>query len=288
MSRSKLLAKREEKILKIRQMSIAGLTWLLCLAMMLGTLVLLISGMRLLLLSSNPQFVLQEINIQGNTNLVSDKEINHNLDQLGVIENKINIFQISPEDVRDSLEANPAIHEVSVERVLPSSLSIQITEKQASAQFIRDGKIYLLSNDSTLLPASDSKQNYLPLIAIKSDKELKVGEQIMTDENAVVFKFLNYYDSYSIRRNGETFFPSQIFKVMRIRQDPQGDLIIFLKKSGISDNFKIARDNVLLKLNSNELELSLERTCTFLIVNRVEGAPVNKYIDARSHRVFVE
>ena len=110
----------------------------------------------------------------------------------------------------------------------------------------------------------------------------------MTDENAVVFKFLIYYDSYSIRRNGETFFPSQIFKVARIRQDPQGDLIIFLKKSGISDNFKIARDNVLLKLNSSELELSLERTCTFLIVNRVNGAPINKYIDTRSHRVFVE
>ena len=289
MSRSKLLAKREEKILKIRQMSISGLTWLLCLAMAFGTLILLVSGMRLLLLSSNQQFVLKDINIQGNTSLISNEEINNVLQKQGVIENKINLFQVSPKQVRKNLESHPAVHEVLVERVMPYSLNIQISEKQASAQFIRDGKMYLLSSDSTLLPAGDMNRNYLPLIAVKSDEALTIGLKIITDENAVVFKFLNYYDSYSVRRNGETFFPSQIFKVARVRQDPQGDLILFLRKSGINDNFKIARDNVLLKLNSGELALSLERACTFLIENRVKnGAPINKYIDARSHRVFVE
>jgi hypothetical protein len=288
MSRSKLLAKREEKLLKMRQHLITGFTWLLCLAMVLGTLLLLVSGLRLLLLSSNPQFVLEEITIEGNTHITPDELIYSQLYENQVIEKKINLFQISPSNIREKLEANPAIHEVRVERILPSTLAISITEKQARAQLVKDGKVYLVSNDSTLLPFGESQQSYLPLIAVKVDKALKLGEQIRNEENQAVFKFLNYYDSYAIKRNGETYFPSQIFKVARIRQDPKGDLVLFLKKSGISDNFKIARDNVLIKLDSSELALSLDRACIYLIENRIDGVAIDKYIDARSHRVFVE
>ncbi len=288
MSRSKLLAKREEKILKIRQQLITGFTWLLCLAMVLGTLLLLVSGLRLLLLSSNPQFVLEKIEIQGNTHITPDETIYQQLYDLEVIEKKINLFQISPYEVREKLEANPAIHEVKVDRILPSTLAVTISEKQARAQLLKDGKVYLVSNDSTLLPYGENQQSYLPLIAVKVDGELKLGQQISTEENQVVFDFLNYYDSYAIKRNGETFFPSQIFKVARIRQDPKGDLVLFLKQSGISDNFKIARNNVLIKLDSSELALSLDRACIYLIENRIEGKAIEKYIDARSHRVFVE
>ncbi|MDD7983696.1 FtsQ-type POTRA domain-containing protein [Lentisphaera marina] len=288
MSRSKLLAKREEKILKIRQQLITGFTWLLCLAMVLGTLLLLVSGLRLLLLSSNPQFVLEKIEIQGNTHITPDETIYQQLYDLEVIEKKINLFQISPSEVREKLEANPAIHEVKVDRILPSTLAVTISEKQARAQLLKDGKVYLVSNDSTLLPYGENQQSYLPLIAVKVDGELKLGQQISTEENQVVFDFLNYYDSYAIKRNGETFFPSQIFKVARIRQDPKGDLVLFLKQSGISDNFKIARNNVLIKLDSSELALSLDRACIYLIENRIEGKAIEKYIDARSHRVFVE
>jgi hypothetical protein len=288
MSRSKLLAKREEKILKIRQQLITGFTWLLCLAMVLGTLLLLVSGLRLLLLSSNPQFVLEKIEIQGNTHITPDETIYQQLYDLEVIEKKINLFQISPSEVREKLEANPAIHEAKVDRILPSTLAVTISEKQARAQLLKDGKVYLVSNDSTLLPYGENQQSYLPLIAVKVDGELKLGQQISTEENQVVFDFLNYYDSYAIKRNGETFFPSQIFKVARIRQDPKGDLVLFLKQSGISDNFKIARNNVLIKLDSSELALSLDRACIYLIENRIEGKAIEKYIDARSHRVFVE
>ena len=212
MSRSKLLAKREEKILKIRQMAVSGLTWLLCLAMLLGTLILLVSGLRLLLLSSNPQFVLQEINVNGNQNLISDKEVSQTLNKLGVIEDKINLFQISPEDIRVHLESHPAVNEVTVDRVLPASLSINISEKQASAQFLHNGQLYLLSSDSTLLPTGEIRQNYLPLVAIKTIDKLNIGTKIITDENSVVFKFLNYYDSYSMRRNGETFSHHRFLK----------------------------------------------------------------------------
>ncbi|EDM26269.1 cell division protein FtsQ, putative [Lentisphaera araneosa HTCC2155] len=288
MSRSKLLAKREEKLLKMRQQLITGFTWLLCLAMVLGTLLLLVSGLRLLLLSSNPQFVLEKIQIKGNTHITPDDLIYSQLHELNVIERKINLFQVSPSDLREKLEANPAIHEVNVERILPDTLSITITEKQARAQFVKDGKIYLVSNDSTLLPYGEGKQVYLPLIAVKVEDELELGEKINTEENQPVFDFLNYYDSYAIRRNGETYFPSQIFKVARIRQDPKGDLVLFLRQSGISDNFKIARNNVLIKLDSSELALSLDRACIYLIENRIDGKAIEKYIDARSHRVFVE
>ncbi|WDE98138.1 FtsQ-type POTRA domain-containing protein [Lentisphaera profundi] len=288
MSRSKLLAKREEKLLKIRQQLITSFTWLLCLAMVLGTLLLLVSGMRLLLLSSNPQFTLQNIEIKGNTHITPDEIIYAQLAEMEVLENKINIFQVSPSKLREKLEQNPAIQEVLIERVLPNTLSISITEKQARAQFVVDGKVYLVSSDSTLLPYGDNQQAYLPLIAIKVDGKLELGKKINTEDNQAVFDFLSYYDSYAIRRNGETFFPSQIFKVARVRQDPKGDLVLFLKQSGISDDFKIARHNVLLKLDSSELALSLERACTFLIENRLAGKPINKYIDARSHRVFVE
>jgi hypothetical protein len=289
MTQSNLLAKKEETRLKLKQKCVTAITWALVMSCVFGTIVLMFVGLRFMLLSSNPQFVLKKIIID-HSYMSRLETIQKILRDQNVVENQINLFQLKPRSVRRALEDNIIIERAEIQRILPDTLRVSIIEKQPRAKLLHKGKIYLLTKDGQVLPDRANAPNIFPLVMLDLEDEIKIGDIVNNHKNKAAFNFHNNNESHSIARHGKIHFPSNLFTISRLRIDSKGDIIVFMAKSDPSNDYGISRDNVILKLNGSDLQMSLERTCVFLIENKLQqdSPPINSYIDALSHRVFVK
>ena len=286
MTQSNLLAKKEETRLRFKQRCVTAITWSIVIGCVFGTVVLMFVGLRFMLLSSNPQFILKNI-VLDHSYMSRPETIDKILREQNVIENQINLFQLQPRELRRALEHNKVIERAEIQRVLPNTLKIQIIEKQPRARLIHRGKLYFLTKDGQVLPDRKEAPNIFPLVMLDLEGDIHVGDFVNTRKNKAVFNFLNYYESHTIARHDKIHFPSNLFSISRLRIDDRGDLNVFLKKSDPSNDYRIAKDNVILKLNGADLKMSLHRASVYLIENqrRAEGHPIKSYIDAITHSV---
>src|SRR5262245_40022451 len=143
-------------------------------------LLLLLYGAGNLLFShvrSAPSFAIGRIDIAGASQLTRPE-----VERIAGLAVGQNIFQISEDEVRKRLAAEPWIESASVERHLPSSYALQIKERKAVG-LLAAGQLYLVSEDGVAfkqLAAGDPAD--LPLItgidaaSIERDKRGAVAD----------------------------------------------------------------------------------------------------------------
>ncbi len=94
---------------------------------------------------------------------------------------------------RRILESCPYAKSVKARFVPPSSVSIEVEERQAAALLITDGTSLLIDKEEVLLEVDpDMKKTHLPVIKLKKPEVLKPGKKLNLQENQLSMAYKVY------------------------------------------------------------------------------------------------
>lgn len=138
-------------------------------------ILLLVSALMFAL--SSELFSLKSIYVTGNKTITKNDIINLSHLQYGK-----NLFKVNKKKIVKSIFQNPKIKAVRIKRILPSSVSIDIIEREAIAIIPYLGS-YLNIDDEALIIAVTglSKETDIPIIEGFEFNDFKIGETIKID-----------------------------------------------------------------------------------------------------------
>lgn len=135
-----------------------------------------------LVLASNPQFVIQDIVVE-NTKLITKDMV----DKILNLDANKGLFGVSTNEIVKLLKNDPDIDSVSVEKILPGTLKIDIVERAPYAKLSLSGKYYFIDNKGVVLLRDRTGEN-VPVISGLVQIEPVPGE---TCDNKVLENILN-------------------------------------------------------------------------------------------------
>ena len=123
-------------------------------------------------------FNIQEVNIFGN-----NKYLNSEIENSALIKIQENMFKISISEVKNRIESMPYIDSAEVTRVLPSTISIKVKERQAILQIEYINSFVYIDSQGYILEISDEKAE-LPVLlgASKLNEILNVGNRLLEED----------------------------------------------------------------------------------------------------------
>ncbi|MCH6579519.1 MAG: FtsQ-type POTRA domain-containing protein [Nitrospinae bacterium] len=140
-----------------------------------------------------PQFALAQIQFSGN-----DKVNLATLQGMALPLLGHNIFQLDLEAVTERFKENPWIENVSVVRLLPRGLRIQVQERTPFARIQLD-QTYLMDHYGVLIVPDRPPHRDLPLITGVKVKKVELGNEIPVDgivPGLQVMHFMNQLDAF--------------------------------------------------------------------------------------------
>ncbi|MFW6134617.1 MAG: cell division protein FtsQ/DivIB [Elusimicrobiota bacterium] len=158
------------------------------------------------------------VNIEGNKHLNNEGIINQ-----GEIEPQTNLFHFNTENTRKNLLDNPWISDVSVKKIFPNQLNIELRERQPVLTISWDDRFYLVNEKGVILSVLEQFNNSFDLYIL-------TGLDIGTKKPGEVIEKQEFYDTQRIIYALENIFPDQFYK---IRVIPTEEFILFHKKNNI-------------------------------------------------------
>ena len=162
--------KQEEERAKKKKKRILKLVkWLTILGILAGTIIFFLLS---------PLFNILEIKVVGNQKITSEKIINMS----GIIINE-NAFKIDTKQAIINISQEPYIEKVEIKRVLPSTIEIQVKERQATFMLeFANGYVYI-NNQGYMLEISEEKLE-IPIITgyITPVENIVPGNRLQTDD----------------------------------------------------------------------------------------------------------
>lgn len=162
--------KQEEERAKKKKKRIFKLVkWLTILGILAGTIIFFLLS---------PLFNILEIKVVGNQKITSEKIINMS----GIIINE-NAFKIDTKQAIINILQEPYIEKVEIKRVLPSTIEIQVKERQATFMLeFANGYVYI-NNQGYMLEISEEKLE-IPIITgyITPVENIVPGNRLQTDD----------------------------------------------------------------------------------------------------------
>lgn len=154
-----------------------------------GILVLLIASTIILLCSS--LFNIQTIEVSGNVKLSDEKIIS-----LSSLELYTHILKFSKKDVVENIKENAYIEDVKITRVYPSTVNIEIEEREARYMLqFADSYVYI-NNQGYMLEISNEKLELPVLVGFTTDlSNIKAGNRINVDDLKKMNTVIKIYDS---------------------------------------------------------------------------------------------
>jgi len=168
-------AERQERIVTIRR---RRRTQSLIIAT--GVLILLIAAFQLY---RSGLFNVKKIDVAG-SKIVSAVKVMENC----AISENTNILTVNTGEVKQRIAKDPWIKEVSVKRVLPQTLRVEIVERVPVALITHGEKFYLIDEEYFIVAERESSEaSEVPVITDLPIKKAKVGDRIFNKslENAV-------------------------------------------------------------------------------------------------------
>lgn len=141
-------------------------------------IIILFTITAVILLLKLPYFNVSKILVTNNINLSNESIIN-----ISGIENGNNIFYINGNAVKNLLLKNPYIEKVSIKRILPSTINIEVNERKIMYYYKDNGNYLVIANDGTLIEKREqiSKMKLVELSGFEFAAS-KVGEKLSSDE----------------------------------------------------------------------------------------------------------
>lgn len=150
----------------------------LFLAVLGGLIWMMVSGTRLLartVYAANPTFEIIDVQVNNPGGRLKDTHIR----EYAGLEDGMNIFEVSLEEIHQNLESAPLVKDVVVTRALPGTLIIDVKERSPIVRLGRDARGYHLSADVDGYVLGPNKQTpFLPSITGVLRKGLRPGDYI--------------------------------------------------------------------------------------------------------------
>ncbi len=118
---------------------------------------------------------------------------------------------------------NPWISDVSVKKIFPNQLNIELRERQPVLTISWDDRFYLVNEKGVILSVLEQFNNSFDLYIL-------TGLDIGTKKPGEVIEKQEFYDTQRIIYALENIFPDQFYKIQVI---PTEEFILFHKKNNI-------------------------------------------------------
>ncbi len=148
-------------------------------------------------------------------------------------EQRINDIEVEP--LKLKILENPFIETVSIGRKYPSTIKIDLEEREPVA-FIAFDKVYHIDEKGVILPKSVKTSGYpdYPVITGINPGQVKIGEAA---DNSEILKILDFLKTL------KSDLPGMVNKISELHYNTDGGISVFLSNSGIcidcgSDDFR--------------------------------------------------
>ncbi len=126
--------------------------------------------------SDNPQFIVKKVAVKIVKGNFSE---DHIIKKLNFSLGKVNLFAISPGELRQEFLRDPLIQEIEIRRILPHTLSLTVYGRTPVAQLIKSGERLVDALGIIMAPANKSEWLTLPVITgIARINSYKTGEKL--------------------------------------------------------------------------------------------------------------
>ncbi len=143
-----------------------------------------------LILSLTNIFVVDSIEVKGNSHFTGEEIIN-----IGHASAGKNIFyNTGKSEIEENLEDNPYIKSASVKRKLPSTLVIEVSEREEACAIKYDDDYLVLDEDGILLRKSTTEPNLTKIDGLVVSK-ISLGEKLGVKDSSLLKSSLNLLES---------------------------------------------------------------------------------------------
>lgn len=163
----------------------------------LGIIILLI--FLAILLFSSSLFNIKSIDVSGNVKLSSEKIIS-----LSSLELYTNIFKFKKSNIIENIKENAYIEDVKITRKYPSTVNIEIEEREARYMLqFADSYVYI-NNQGYMLEISNEKLELPIVVGFTTDlSNIKAGNRINVDDLKKMNTVIKIYDSAKLNELNE-------------------------------------------------------------------------------------
>lgn len=162
----------------------------------IGILFIIVFG---LFITKSNVFLIKNVEVSGD-NLLSKESIDENLQN---VKGK-NIFFIKSDDLKKMLKSDPYVSEVSISRSFPSTLNVNVKEKDI-AYYVKTSSGYdIISSDLILLEKVPNLKNdkMIEIVGINTDNDKLGSKYVDTKDDTRLEDFLK--ELYAIKQANET------------------------------------------------------------------------------------
>ena len=192
--------------------------------------------------TTSPRFEVSKVTLTGNSKL-PQKEL---LEWLGPVTGN-NIFMLNLEDLSTKLAGHPWVRTVSVRKVFPQTLTVQVEERKPYARIKLD-RVYVIDNFGVLLAPESPAYQHLPLVVHPPLKdETVLGENVAGEGVISSLQTMHYFNQLSFF-SGNLIQSAEIDEAARVTfTTADENMKVFMSLDTISQNFKnflIVRDTL--------------------------------------------
>jgi cell division protein FtsQ len=170
---------------------------------------------------TTPRFALKAVELVGAKRLTSAR-----VEQLGGLERGKNLFALDAEGAERKILEDPWIGSVRITRELPSTLKVEISERDAVAVAAIGDRLYLVTSEGEpfkLLDAEDPTD--LPVVTGIGPDELARDRARALDRLKTALSLIKQYEKQP---------SSRVSPIEEVHLAPSGDLVLTVGKDGIS------------------------------------------------------
>lgn len=197
----------------------------------IGIIILLI--FLIILLCSSRLFNIKSIEVSGNTKLSDEKIIS-----LSSLELYTNIFDFKRGNIVKNIKENAYIEDVKVSRKYPSTVNIEVEEREARYMLqFADSYVYI-NNQGYMLEISNEKLELPILVGFTTDlSNIKAGNRINVDDLKKLNTVIKIYDSAKLNDMNELITKIDISnsKNYSIEMASKGKIVYLGECSNYSD-----------------------------------------------------
>jgi cell division protein FtsQ len=190
---------------------------------------------------TTPRFALKTVDLVGAKRLTSSR-----IEQLGGLERGKNLFALDAEGAERKILEDPWVGSVRITRELPSTLKVEITERDAAAAAAIGDRIYLVTSEGEpfkLLESDDPTD--LPVVSGIGPEELARDRARALERLKAALSLIKQYEKQP---------SSRVSPVEEVHLAPSGDVVLTVGKDGIS--LELGREPFARKLAMAEEVLS--------------------------------
>jgi cell division protein FtsQ len=172
---------------------------------------------------TTPRFAIRNLDVRGNRHHSGDQ-----LARIAGIDRGQNLFAVDAAAAERRLLENPWVRSAKVGRELPSTLQIDVTERDVAAVTVLEGGLYLVTSEGEPFKQAEAGDpNDLPVITGVGPRDLALDRARAIDRFAVGREVLREYEALPL---------SHVFEPEEVHLAPDGAVTLTVGKRGMTLN----------------------------------------------------